>query len=139
MAKIKNLFNSQYYGQFLGCDVDGGTPEPRYLMIGTHLELGVEWLQLKTVNQLTDDELLLIEKVQDWRRGWNTDNSRVDHSTIQLLNYFVKGELGMNFELYRVLISLGVAVPFFFLDDNKEPVIYSVEKLIELGWIKIKE
>jgi len=90
----------------------------------------IAYLQLRSVSDLTDDEAVHVAKFQDLEY---TDNVDIIGETKYKIS-----KMWLNFLTADYLHSIGIALPFTYLNENNHPITLSVEELINLNWIKIK-
>jgi hypothetical protein len=90
---------------------------------------------------LTDEEFNTFISLDGY--GWNGSSRDIFELQITTHNIVVicydKSELipvsnnGIDF-----IRSIGILLPFTYLDENKQPITLSTDELITKGWVKIK-
>lgn len=170
--KLKAQFVAQYLYQDV--IVYGESDKPRTV---TSLDISYStadyYLLLRTVSQLTDEELFNVANIIRPFRGILLRIDRVESQTSDFCFHVIrdfkhiksanpKEEISMsvslwqngtfycgdgggfidkfvNIEVFNYLRSIGTILPFTFINSQDQPETYSLEKLLELGWCKIKE
>lgn len=148
-SKIKALFFAQYLNQKVYQhddwkdfnDKSCKELDPTYLQTGSN-RLNGGYLVLRDISQLTIQELDLISQVYVGDDGFKLlgESDKQDYREEikpALINCLESGL--MRNSIWDILRSIGIALPFTFLNETNQPETYSVEKLIELGWAKINQ
>ena len=136
--KVKAIFFAQYLYQNVVCSYAYNSPIPL-----NHIQQGTdEYLLLRSINDLTDEEKIILANIYNPKIEF-TDTQKVEFAGAILRD--ITYDLGAGsliyssiFEFKDYLRSIGIALPFTFLNDQNQPETYSVEKLISLGWLTIK-
>lgn len=130
LHKVKALFFAQYLMQpVLRCI---SRPIETFIVLPfdcTRSET-TNFLILRTVNQLTDEECISIGA----SIGWGFTNSNKE----QVLKW-MREDLDKEKDRYSDLLRLyGILTRFTYVDETGKPVTKSVEEIITLNWAKIK-
>ncbi len=132
--KVKAIFFAQYLYQDVVCVKHDPRPFPL-----NHIQQGTdEYLLLRSINDLTDEELVAIATMSF--RGEENHTTEIGESIAR--SVLKDDACFMNPLLWtcvvQYLLRIGIALPFTFLNDQNQPETYSVENLVELGWVMIK-
>jgi hypothetical protein len=158
MEKIKALFYNQYAG--IGLDMTCvaksfqlPNKELRGVLLNDNLELTLylsdkgygdfydinEWvINLRSVDQLTDDEAVIVA-FQNRFIG-NTDPdicAKVGRDILKRVFEDKQSNMCIPFECADYLRSIGVLLPFTYLDENNKPITLQPDEIIARGWAKI--
>ena len=132
----KMQFISQYFGQRIW---NIGLMQPKLIngySLMKYIGLEESHLLLRSINYLTDEECEFIApyfllKVCRYLKSNIIKVLEGDMSTL----YFERENIII---VNDILKSIGIALPFTYLNDQNQPETYSVEKLVQLGWVKLK-
>lgn len=161
-SKVKALFFSNYYGQKIlrwhqwvddeeSSVVDFQVPMSKF---------GVDdgwYLLLRAVDQLTDEECLQICNIYDSSCKWTIKERQsmciLFESEVELLWLFKdhsepifccedkKGGENSPYNIlaaYDYLRSIGVLLPFTYLDENGKPQTLQPDEIVARGWAKVQ-
>lgn len=161
LQQAKALFFAQYLGQYRYRSYNypnGGNYMINWLYLkDEYIEKG--FLLLRSVNQLTDEEVIELAKLNKMnicldpekqiRRGkecifFNSIGDELylqfddfDNSDIETDGDTVNNVRPLNYVTPDYLRSIGILLPFTYIDETGKPVNKSVEEIIALGWAKI--
>lgn len=122
----KNRFFALYWGQYVAIQKNIKTHVGTNCYIGA----GIAYLELKTLSQMNDEELMWVAEqvfIEDFLVG--TDKGRI----IEAARHHIKtskDRFSDSRERSDYLRKKGYAVPY---------LTYSVQDLVDVGWIKLKE
>lgn len=128
--QAKALFFAQYFGQEV-FNHEGWSLWPLEVR-SDYLSHTKGFLELRTIDQLTDEEFLRIGKGINW--GINEENA-------QAVLKWVKQDLfkGSNDSANSIFRLFGVITPFAYINDSNEVIALSPEQIIAKGWAVVKE
>jgi hypothetical protein len=91
------------------------------------------YIELRTVDQLTDEEKQAIADLMQWYPDEVTDwlNGDISHEDFQ-----------SPFDLLRATDALrqfGILLPFTYLSEDNKPITLSPSDLIGFGWVKMEK
>lgn len=98
------------------------------------------YLQLRSVSDLTDEESLNVYSI------FHLKNGKQDHSDLDDILRIGKSLSRSTWTLcspldtlimHSYLRSIGIALPFTYLDESHHPITLSVEELVNLNWVKM--
>lgn len=99
-------------------------------------------LLLRTVDMLTDEEVITIANMYGWG---DTDitkdrfDERILQFKIDLPCIEIPGYKHRHLKfVFDYLIRIGILLSFTYLNDQNQPVTLSPDEIIEMGWAKIK-
>lgn len=138
-SKIKALFFAQYLGQNVyqkTCDeVNGNVIQ----LVSTDNISG--YLLLRSIDQLTDDELISCYHLHSADIGY--DYTQDFESVLIMAHHWI------SIDGYKVLLkykstsdylrSIGIMIPFIYLNAQNQPITLSCETIVDKGWCVIKE
>lgn len=160
-SQIKALFFAQYFNQSVYMrkdweDFNDSRPNPVGAMLLTETNkyfVEVGYLLLRTVSQLTDEELINLITIQSLYDDIVIIELCKFGNVPYIKYHFSKGNKEVYSELalfdggtysratnaqFQYMLRVGILLPFTFINEQGKPETYSPEKLIELGWCKIK-
>lgn len=137
---IKAQFFAQYFQQVVFRNKHWAKEEPNEsispYILNSNTELSEGFLELRTVAQLNQDELL---QVGIKAFPMFVPFPEKDYDTLRKLALTVLDRGHLSWVTRQTLIGYGALVPFLYLDENNKPVSLSPAELINLGWVVIKE
>jgi len=126
----KTKYFAQHWGQFIAIQNEGGGSGFSYdINEATICDIKYDYLQLKPLSSITDEDKKAIEKIEDIGNDGDEDwiNFGERFNSCRYINGGFQRLLLI--QSYQYLQSKGYALSFMGL---------SVEKLIEYGWLKLK-
>jgi hypothetical protein len=163
-TQAKSLFMAQYLGQKLyyhnswgkfKTPVEFGNPNSI-----SHIENG--YLLLRSVNQLTDEEKIMLLKLQLTDEVLKTIAIKkfYHYKDTPCLQYkFLQTKKEIDFEpnwyhseialfdggayenaspaQFQAMLRIGVLLPFTYIDEAGQPITLQPEEIVERGWVKI--
>lgn len=103
------------------------------------------FLLLRTVNQLTDEEYIEVSKLLGYKGVYYEPNLlQTGKVTVGLFRSIIN-EFETKVNVHNIariqdyLRSIGILLPLTYIDETGKPVTKSVEEIIALNWAKIKE
>ena len=154
LQQAKALFFAQYLGQkaeyllsdndeettaiglFYNIDFDGNSLIQRDDKMCDESNIDDNCLLLRSVSQLTDEELQVFAKHSAYRldekNTFKIGKAMIDHM-------FELNSWSGNTILFLTdyLRSIGILLPFTYLDENNKPLTLETDGIIALGWAKI--
>lgn len=150
MNQLSEKTQSQFYAQYLGQKVlrHSDYKKDDECMELEYVHLSDDWMRhyllLRKVEQLTESEIstLLTAIGWDFNIKYILDFSAyISHCGIACINFDGTSDEQVD-EINNIgvdyLRSIGILLPFTYLQDGN-PRTLTVEQIIELGWVKIKE
>lgn len=152
--KIKRLFNSQYYGQKNLC------VSKSVITVRSNTATFWNWcydssyLFLRTVSQLTDEEVILCGHIGfdffncigcDYKLKVIRELTKISLAALSIdeKTCLVKIEISnvwkLNIAQIDYLRSIGILLPFCYLDEENKPETLSEAAILNLGWAMVKE
>lgn len=146
-TEAKVLYFAQYLGQkvFILSEKQHNKPLTLRCKLIDSYENGYNsgmYLLLRTVEQLKDEEKKILIDCCGWDINYNIflidywEVKITSHNILILVNdendVFEINNIGCDY-----LRSIGIVLPFTYLDENKTPTILSIEQIIKLGWAKL--
>lgn len=155
-SKVKALFFAQYWGQeilkYENSVGDKFWDKQVYPVDGHNLTCSGLQAHLRAVDQLTDEELFTLIHIHGFEYG---EFEYVRHETgIEVNNSDEVFQLAYNFfdinycgetdgtkliASYDYLRSIGILLPFTYIDENSKPQTLQPDEIVQRGWAKIKE
>jgi hypothetical protein len=135
--KIKSLFFSQYALQEVWCNDIFYVPiRLSFDKIQHQFETDKDYLLLRDISQLTDDEKKVIAKYSYF--GDNIPLSNVDALFSDYLHKasIINGASWWVIQDY--LRSIGTLLPFTYLSETNQPITLTPAEIIDLGWAKFQ-
>ena len=135
LKKAKTLFFAQYFGQAI-IQWQGESLVINNTTLNEQLK--EDYLLLRTVEQLTDEEVLIVAEMLtlDVETPYNIEFYRSE-----VLNYFNDETYFTRFNrsvsIIDYLRSIGILLPFTYLDENNKPQTLQPDEIIAKGWAKI--
>ena len=100
------------------------------------------YIQLRSIADLTDGEIKICAKLL-WDK-WDEATETKVYLVIEMIReYLINENLELipfyaNCRLTDYLRSIGILLPFTYLNDQNEPITLTPEQIIEKGWVKVK-
>lgn len=135
--EIKALFFAQYYGQNVAWCKNSADDYQLFRVLSNTLVDEVDYLILRSVEQLTDEEL----KVFANQSAYRLDEKNIKKVGIAMVNHlFELNKWSGNGILFLTdyLRSIGVLIPFTYLDSNNKPQTLQPDEIIAKGWTKLQ-
>lgn len=144
--EVKAKLFSLYYGQ--NCRHQSNPTISDYLppdiVTGRVIEVVADgkypdaFLELRSIEQLEDEELAILASDSAYRLT-DKNISKVGIAMARHLFELNKWSGDTILTMTDYLRSIGIALPYCYLDDNHKPVTASVSEQVEWGWVKIVE
>lgn len=154
IQQARELFNCQYYGQnvFMFSNIPSNEIDELRILTGDLLIYKKSYLLLRTVNQLTDEEICAIGNYLRPEYFFTIERPGKHIKIVWADNYVftIYDDLSFGFyelkpfyeesEIKDTLRLFGVLVSFTYLsEENNQPVTLQPDEIIAKGWAKIKE
>jgi len=155
--QAKALFFAQYLRQKCGVFPDNIFS---YSITGAFLDKYVEngFLLLRSIDNLDNAEILTIAYIYDSNCEWvikdRSDNVCILESVVERMWVWlvyaepifevsdIKDESSNStyniLSAYDYLRSIGILLPFTYLNEDNKPITLTTEQIIEKGWAKVK-
>lgn len=134
LQQAKALFNAQYLGQNVLSHIEAPnlvtTLSSDYLFKGDK-----QWfLLLRTVDQLTDVEALIVKSIFKYSRFNDTGKGFAK----SILNSYNPQNQQEAILCYQYLLRIGILLSFTYLNEENQPITLQPDEIIALGWAKIE-
>ncbi len=160
--EIKALFFSQYWGQCVVQVSNGLSNNKQCVTAGLLTEIEKfdnPYLLLRTVEQLTDEEMLNVKSILLADYLSNKKTVYYTHFEIKRFSNFIRmrnqhgheitvwhdGKIDIDYNYnafilnaHQYLLRIGVLLPFTYLDENNQPQTLQPDDIIAKGWAKIQ-
>lgn len=142
LSETKALFFAHYYMQEVFIEPMMGK-KPNYFNGANIDDHGDDnYLLLRSIDQLTDEEALHIAEIFDLDEKQIADTDLIEWIEAlfaESAGYFIDGYTGEQL-LFAVdyLRSIGVILPILFLNEEKKPLKLLVDEILLLGWARTK-
>ena len=141
--RIKALFFSQYWGQeilmYENSDGDPFWSKQIYPVDGHNITCKHLQAHLRTGDTLTDAEAIQVAWLIYPAKSAPEYMHEASIGKGYVYNDVLKSELPLSAVVHSYLLRIGVLVDFTYLDHSVTPQTLTPAKLIEMGWVKIRE
>lgn len=137
-SKVKALFFYNYYGQKVAWCKNSAGDFQLFRLLSNTLVDEVEYIILRTVDQLTDEEYINIAKII----YPNAPNLHEIHVAKEQLKFIFKQHQFQWPMIYSLMVadylrSITILLPFTFIDENGKPQTLQPDEIIAKGWAKV--
>ena len=136
--KVKAQFFALYLGQKVSKYHKGDHQDLNHLVSYSTIKYlnDDDYLQLRSVDQLTDEELTEVIKLSKLSVSSYYEPNFND---VPMGKWIVSNNQFLHDSIGQYLRSIGILLPFTYLSEDNKPITLSPSDLIGFGWIKMEK